>query len=255
MNKDLEILPIKPLATNEKIKYHPHLPSIAKNRGFILNIIGSTASGKTTLINNLLLNKNFWGGKQNAFDAVFIFSPSIYMDDSCRFLKEHFTCYTQYNDEDLQEILTSQEEFEVKDMPKICIIIDDSVGMIARNAKLNHFLSRYRHWNANVIMSVQSFRAISPIGRANATDIILMNGITNSKEWEKIEEEYDSMYKQNLLGLYEEAAKDPYNFLYLKTRKNPPQAFHNFQREIKYKKISKNKISGIITDEPNDCDE
>ena len=243
MNKDLEILPIKPLNVNEKISYHPHLPTITKNRGFILNIIGSTASGKTTLINNLLLNKNFWGGKKNAFDAVYIFSPSIYMDDSCRFLKEHFTCYTSYQDEDLQEILTSQESFEVADMPKICIVIDDSVGMINRNSKLNHFLSRYRHWNANVIMSVQSFRAISPIGRANATDIILMNGITNTKEWEKIEEEYDSMFKGNLLKLYEESAGEPYNFLYLKTRRTPPEAYHNFQQLLKYNSSNK-KISG-----------
>lgn len=228
----LEILPIVPLKENEKLSYHPHLPSVKKNRGFILNLVGSTASGKTTLINNLLLNKNFWGGAQNAFDSVYIFSPSIYMDDSCRFLKEHFDCYTAYDDAILSGILKQQEEYEVKDMPRICIVIDDSVGMIGRSSQLNHFLSRYRHWNCNVIMSVQSFKAISPIGRANATDVCLMNGITNSKEWEKIMDEYDSMYKGQLTRLYEEATADPYNFLYLKMRANPPEAYHNFQKQI-----------------------
>lgn len=231
-DNNLEILPIKPLPTKEKAKYHPNLPSIRKNRGFILNLIGSTQSGKTTLINNLLLNKNFWGGRKNAFDAVFIFSPSIFMDDSCRFLKEHFTCFTSYKDEYLEEILNSQEEFEVKDMPKICIVIDDSVGMIGRSSKLNHFLSRYRHWNCNVIMSVQSFKAISPIGRANATDVCLMSGITNSKEWEKIIDEYDNMYKSQLTRLYQEATAEPFNFLYLKLRKTPPEAYHNFTTKI-----------------------
>ena len=241
MDNNLEVLPITPLNENEKLPYHPHLPSVAKNRGFILTLIGSTQSGKTTLINNLLLNKNFWGGKKNAFDAVYIFSPSIYMDDSCRFLKEHFTCFTKYEDSALKGILDQQETFAVKDMPKICIVIDDSVGMIGRDAELNHFLSRYRHWNCNVILSVQSFKAISPIGRANATDICLMNGICNSKEWEKISDEYNALYKGNLDKLYEEATALPYNFLYLKMRHTPPQAYHNFQKLIYPSKNYKNK--------------
>ena len=61
---DLTILPIVPLKDNEILKYHPNLPSISKNRGFILNIIGSTCCGKTVIINNLILGKNFWGGKK-----------------------------------------------------------------------------------------------------------------------------------------------------------------------------------------------
>jgi hypothetical protein len=244
-NKDLTILPIVPLKDTEKLTYHPTLPSVAKNRGFILNIIGSTCCGKTILINNLILGKNFWGGKKNAFDAIYFFSPSVLLDDSCRFIKEHFNCYTEYSDEELQKILDIQSSYDVKDMPRILIVIDDSVGMIARNSKLNHFLSRYRHFNANVIMSVQSFRAISPIGRANATDVILMNGITNQKEWEKIEEEYDAMYQGNLEKLYREDASEPYEFLYLKLRKNPPQIYKNFQKLIyppNKKKTSDNNI-------------
>jgi hypothetical protein len=232
MEKQLEVLPITPLEHNEKLSYHPNLPSVAKNRGFILNIIGSTACGKTVLINNIILNKHFFGGKKNAFDAVYFFSPSVLLDDSCRFIKEHFNCYTEYTDDALQKILDIQKSYDVKVMPKILIVIDDSVGMINRNSKLNHFLSRYRHYNANVIMSVQSFRAISCIGRANATDVILMNGITNAKEWEKINEEYSGMYKDNLTRLYEENASNQYEFLYLKLRKNPPQAFKNFQKQI-----------------------
>ena len=231
-NNDLTILPIVPLKDTEKLKYHPNLPSVAKNRGFILNIVGSTCCGKTVIINNLILGKNFWGGKKNAFDAIYFFSPSVLMDDSCRFIKEHFNCYTEYTDDELQKILDLQSSYEVKDMPKILIVIDDSVGMINRNSKLNHFLSRYRHYNANVIMSVQSFRAISPIGRANATDIILMNGITNEMEWKKIEEEYGGMYKNHLAELYSTYAGNPYEFIYLKLRKNPPEVYQNFQKKI-----------------------
>ena len=88
---DLTILPIKPLPDTEKLKFHPTLPSISKNRGFILNIIGSTACGKTVLINNLILNENFYGkksgSKKEAFDSIYFFSPSVEMDDSCRLVR------------------------------------------------------------------------------------------------------------------------------------------------------------------------
>ena len=150
------------------------------------------------------------------------------------------------------EILKNQQSFSVKDMPKICIVIDDSVGMINRTAQLNHFLSRYRHYNCNVIISVQSFKGISPIGRANATDVILMNGICNTKEWEKISDEYDAQYKGQLKRLYDEATEKPYNFLYLKMRANPAEAYHNFQKLIYNGKTEKKKKSRFVKCEPEE---
>ena len=61
--KNLAILPIRPIEMKEKRKFHPNLPSIARNNGSITLLIGSTASGKTTIINNLLLSKYMWGGR------------------------------------------------------------------------------------------------------------------------------------------------------------------------------------------------
>ena len=64
-----------------------------------------------------------------------------------------------------------------------------------------------------------------------------MNGINNENEWKKIEEEYGSMYKNNLARLYAEYAGDAYQFLYLKLRKNPPEVYQNFQKKnLSYKK-------------------
>ena len=238
--KGLEIRPIRPVPIKEKNNYHPHLPSIARNNGSITLLIGSTASGKTTIINNLLLSSKMWGGKKPAFENVYIFTPSIHMDDSCRFLRENFECYSEFNDEILREIMRKQEEFDKKDRPKIMIVIDDSVGMIHSNSTLTHFLSRYRHWNANVIMSVQHFRSISVIGWSNATDVCLMNGIINQKELDKIDEEWGGMYKGTLLPAYRKYANKQYSFLYLKLRKNPAEMFKNFQKKINWKKMVKN---------------
>jgi len=237
---ELDILPIKPLDIKEKKQYHPHLPSIDRNRGSLILLVGSQNSGKTTIINNLLLSKHFWGGKESAFDGgVFIFSPSLDLDDSCRFLKEQFECYTEYKNEYLEEIMKRQKEYPKDEMPKIMIVIDDSSGLIDRNSKINHFLTRFRHYNANIILSIQNFKSLSPIARSNASAVLLMNGIINDKEMEKIEDEYDGQFKGTLKYLYDEFANNPYSFLYMKVRKNPPEAYRNFTEPIEWKKLVK----------------
>ena len=58
-------------------------------------------------------------------------------------------------------------------MPKLLLIIDDAVGMIARNSLLNKFISRHRHYNTSIIMSVQHMKSISPVGRNCATNIFV----------------------------------------------------------------------------------
>jgi len=172
---ELDILPIKPLDIKEKKKYHPNLPSIDRNRGSLILLVGSQNSGKTTIINNMLISKHFWGGKESAFDGgVFIFSPSLDLDDSCRFLREQFECYTEYKNEYLEEIMKRQKEYPKDEMPKIMIVIDDSSGLIDRNSKINHFLTRFRHYNANIILSIQNFKSLSPIARSNASAVLLM---------------------------------------------------------------------------------
>lgn len=254
---NLSIQPIRPMEIKDKKDYHPYLPSINRNRGSLILLIGSQNSGKTTIINNMLLSKHFWGGKEGAFDNVYIFSPSIELDDSCRFLREHFECYTEYKDEYLEEIKNRQKQYPKEKMPKIMIVADDSSGLLSR--KFFHFLTRFRHFNANVILSIQNFKSLMPIARSNANAVILMNGIVNEKELEKINEEYGSQMKNTLLYMYSKYANKPYSFLYLKLRKNPPEAYQNFTKQINWKSLIKTaktyKVSDVIEDENDEKDE
>lgn len=248
---DLSIQPVRPMEIKDKQTYHPNLPSINRNRGSLILLLGSQNSGKTTIINNLLLSKNFWGGKESAFDRTVIFSPSAELDDSCRFLREHFECYTEYKDEYLEDIKDMQKQYPKEKMPKLMIVADDSSGLLSR--KFFHFLTRFRHYNANVILSIQNFKSLMPIARSNANAVILMNGIVNEKELEKINDEYGSQFKNTLLYMYSKYANKPYSFLYLKLRKNPPEAYQNFTTPINWKsliKVSKNyKVSDVIDDD------
>tara|TARA_R110002073_G_scaffold120712_2_gene262836 strand:- start:379 stop:1206 length:828 start_codon:yes stop_codon:yes gene_type:complete len=234
-NGSMKVIPVKPFFDDDEKEYHDLLPSIKRNRGSLITILGSTASGKTTLINNLLLNKNMWGGDscEGAFDEVYIFSPSIHLDDSCRFLREHFITFDMYNDDRLQEILDEQKSYEKKKMPKIMIVIDDSVGMIHQNSTLNHFLSRYRHYNSNVIISSQAVRALSPIARSNTTHSMIF-AVPNDKEFEKLEEEYGGVYGGQFKKLYMEATNQKFHFLYLILRELPAEAYKNFDRKLNY---------------------
>ena len=241
---ELQILPIVPVGDEEE-EYHPNLPSIKRHAGSITILLGPTHSGKTNLLNNLLLSKYFWGCgstavtgdndesyyKEPAFDpdCVHIFSPSIYVDDGCRFLTESFNCYEGFDDKVLKEIMEKQEAYG-RDAPKIMIVVDDAVGQIDKNGLLNKFISRHRHWNANLILSLQYFKSLSPIARTNASDICLMSGIYNEQELDKIDVEYGAMYKGNLIPYYKHYTTEPYSFLYCKLRKK--KMFSNFIKQV-----------------------
>ena len=80
MNKPIKIFPLKDVFEEEENSYNEILPVINRNRGFNMVIMGSTKCGKTCFINNLLLSEDCWGGKQNAFDEVYFFSPSVNLD-------------------------------------------------------------------------------------------------------------------------------------------------------------------------------
>lgn len=236
MNCDLSILPLKPMDIKDDSdkKYHPHLPSIARNHGTCMLILGAVASGKTCLLVNLLLSKHFF---RDAFEKVYVFSPTAEIDDSMRHMKEAFEVYSEYKDEILEKIIAQQKKYPKDKMPKIAIVADDSMGLLTK--KFYSFISRYRHINSNVFLSIQNFRALNPIARTNANAICIMNGIYNDNELAKIDEEYGSIYKNTLLYCYRKYAKQRYSFLYLKLRKNPPEMYLNFTEKIKWNMLKK----------------
>ena len=127
----------------EKIKpLHPHLPQPPA----LLLMISPIRTGKSTIINNMLLNSQFYG--QDFFDEVMCISPTIYNDKTSRFLKKAFDCYDEYDDAIIDGLIEKQEGFEdPQDRPDVALILDDVIGVIRREAKVNHLASRFRHYN------------------------------------------------------------------------------------------------------------
>ena len=243
MNKKLkpDIVP-KVLAVVEpdgvKAKYHhPHLPCVGSGvpgGGALMLMLAPVKVGKSTIISNMLLNESFFG--QEFFDDVQIISNTIKNDVTSRFLSRAFNCYDYYSDDIIDGLINRQKSFEKKDQPETALILDDCLGSIKRESKINHLASRYRHFNIKLlVISSQKFRgSVSPIIRANATDVTVGSPFPNQKELLAIAEEYGDLFggADNWMKIYRQATPNKYDFLYMDLQSNPPIAYHNFEKQV-----------------------
>ena len=214
------------------IKYkplHPHLPQPC---ACVLHC-SPVKTGKSTIISNLLLSEDMYG--QEYFDRVKIISNTINSDDTSRFLREAFDVEDHYEDSMIDKIIESQNKYDKEDMPSIAVICDDLLGSIRREGRINHFASRFRHVNCQLLyFSSQNFRKVNNVIRQNCTNLIVGSPFPNSKELEKITEEFGDMFggADNLLKIYKLATPNKYDFLHCDLQENPPRAFHNFEKLI-----------------------
>lgn len=232
-----KIMPVlDPTKVNPK-PHHPYLPKVGvdvQGGGSLLLMISPVKTGKSTIISNLFLNEDFYG--QEFFDDVKIISNTIKNDVTSRFLNQAFEVYDFYSDEIIDNIVEHQKSFEKVDQPQIAVVLDDCLGSIKRESKINHLSSRYRHFNIKLlIISSQKFTgSVSPIIRANATDIIVGSPFPNQKELLRIADEYGDQFggAENWLRLYRKATPNRYDFCYMSLQDNPPIMYRNFEKII-----------------------
>ena len=203
----------------------------SKDHRFFANNISVSNS---TIISNLLLSDLCYG--QDFFDDVQIISNTIKNDVTSRFLNKAFNVYDYYSDSIIEGIIDRQKSFEKKDQPEMALILDDCLGSIKRESKINHLCSRYRHFNIKMlVISSQKFKgSVSPIIRANATDVIIGSPFPNQKELMAVAEEYGDLFggAENWLKLYRKATPNKYDFCYMSLQDNPPIMYSNFEKQI-----------------------
>jgi DNA replication protein DnaC len=196
------------------------------------SICGPSGSGKTILLQNIILDIY-----KNAFDRIYIFSPSIDIDQSWQPVKSYITehkmqgkdekiYFNNYDANELEHIISTQ--YKVIDYMKqhnhiklyqILIIIDDFADSpeFTRQSRLLHQLYiRGRHMMISTITATQVFKAISPIIRKNITDMFVFR-LRNKSDLDGIIEEVSAIHNPKvLLQLYQMATEEPYSFLYIK---------------------------------------
>ena len=166
MSKKLKILKVVD-PPNQKIKpLHPNLPAPSS----CILMVMPTKTGKSTIISNMLLNRDFYG--QDYFDYVKIISNTINNDQTSRFLKQAFDCEDHYDDKMIHDLVQAQAKYERDEMPSVCLVLDDCLG--DKTTALNNIYSRYRNSNIQLlIISTQLFRKTSPTIRANANWVLI----------------------------------------------------------------------------------
>jgi len=214
---------------------HPHLPQIdGYGGGACLLMISPVKTGKSTIVSNLLLSSDFYDA-QERFDSTHIISNTIANDVTSRYLKEAFDTYDQYNDSIIDGLVERQKEFKKEEQPEIAVVVDDCLGSIKREGRINHLASRFRHFNIKLlIISSQNFRSVSPIIRQNATNVIVGSPFPNRKELLKIAEEYGDLFggPEKWIALYRKATPERYNFIHMDLQSNPPKMYKNFDELI-----------------------
>lgn len=246
-----------------KKKLHPNLPNVQGfGGGAVVLMISPIKTGKSTVVSNLMLSNECYGqiteGEHKGeyyFDETTIISPSIQNCITSRFLRDAFEVYDYYSDDLIQGIIDKQKSFKKKDQPEIAIILDDCLGVIPLNSKVNALASRARHLNIRLLLfSTQKFMgAVSPVVRSNATNVILGSPFPNFRELNAIAESYGDMFggKEQFLKIYKLATPNRFDFLHLDLQENPPLAYHNFEKVIAIgdKIIDDNNINNINENE------
>ena len=208
------------------------------NPPFCAGIFAPPACGKSTLISNIVFKNDYFppNGALEYFDGgIVVISPSIFLDESSRFLLKYCKCYDEYNDDILKNIMDNQKETPKEDRKKILIIIDDCLNMAKRNSILNTLPSRYRHYSLNIIFSCQKWTGIDSKVRAQFSHLFIMSPYPNMKELNSIFDVYGDIYggAEEMKKKYYEATNGTrYKFLYAKLAKNPPELYENFDKQI-----------------------
>lgn len=214
---------------------------IGKDNYCVYLFIGAKGSGKTTLMINLLKNKDAFKGY---FDNIFIVSPTAgkdkKLDNLIDELNEDGKYYNECNDETIQEIIERLRSYndsfdyeEEKRQPYNLVILDDCAHALAKSnqkSPMNELITTCRHLKTSVWIMSQQFHKINPLIRANA-DIISLFKTNNRKEYKAIEDDLN-VDPDVLKQLYEFATSGNNSFLHITFTGGKPRFYKKFDEII-----------------------
>lgn len=212
-----------------------------------LSLIGSSGSGKSNLIGNLLTDERLYGG---FFSKIIVISPNFlsdlayehiekYSENLERKFKHELIAFTHFDEETMMELLDEIKE-EVADgkerfkkskaqdkskfIPRTLILLDDIIedNNLLNSKFLKLLATRGRHLNLSTWIASQSYMALPRIWRVNTTKTIFFQP-KNTGEALRIYDELFKFYtKEEYFKLLEEIFKEKFSFILLtpSARKN-----------------------------------
>ena len=226
LNKLSNLSIIKSDVDKEDFPYTP-VPPLPKR--FSMYLVGSPASGKTTLLTSLLLahpttkNKNANRYYYKFFDRVEIISGSIQTLPIEKFGLPPDQLHEMYTDEVLADIIVSIHDDENYNS---CLVIDDCIRELTRaNKTLCSTILNRRHITQNpnkegnaslsLIITGQKFNMLSLALRSNMSHVILFK-TTNGQELACVKNELMlDLTKSEQQSILDLAWGRPYGFLFI----------------------------------------
>ena len=218
---------IRPFPTNKnKIKLRPGMrdctiPAFPQS----VLLVGSTRSGKTTVLQNLMLSKHMY---KDFFDFRFLFSETAKLDDSFKKLKikkNHIFDEEKDMIEKLEEIVSAQkaniENKGVNNSPKILLIFEDATTneKLLKNTTFKSLFTLGRHLNIMVIVMIHKYKSLNRVCRLNSMNIIFFRA--SGDETDQLVDDFTppGYSKKEFKAIVEYATapdnKSEYNFLYI----------------------------------------
>ena len=203
-------------------------------------IIGSSGSGKTNLLTNILSRPEFLGGQ---FEQIYCISLTGDTDDVMKHLnipKENLFTDIKKGIKHMEKIFKIQKtlikHLDEDKAPLICLIYDDCISerdLLKSKFFLQSFVMS-RHYNCSTFILSQNFKSVPVAARNQCQNIIWFQN--NQSENEKLAETHTpSQYtKKEFLKMINDATREPYSFLYI-NKKRPM----NERYRIKFDKIMK----------------
>ena len=172
-------------------------------------IVGKRRSGKTKLLIEMLNSKYF----KKKFDVIYLFSPTILIDDAWDALKnKKVIFYDEYNEDTLDKIFMLQSKTPNKEREHQLIILDDFAEKLKghRGNALERLATKGRHFKLSFIFTTQKYN-MTPTTIRNNVDEIIFFRVSNNQELKTIEEEFNT--RKLDFGELLDYATDGYNYL------------------------------------------
>jgi len=183
-------------------------------------IVGSTGSGKTTIVGNLLKEPHML---KAYYDEIYVFclSPCSTLIDNVEELKEQ-NVFLDDDPEKLEELYSKQKKtlssLGFKRTPHVLFILDDIVqSKYFMNSKvLTDIFFGGTHSKCSLWLLSQNYMSVPRRLRMNCHSLILCHGVNNT-EIERFSDEWASAYlsKDEFQAMVKFALDKPYSFLFV----------------------------------------
>ena len=193
---------------------------------FIMVLLGSRGSSKSTILSNLCLRSDFYGDKKKqepVFEDIILISPTLGHDSTGRFLAKKATqTYDKYDDDVIKGLMEFQATIPKKERRHMLLILDDiTADSNYKQASLvNKLCSIHRHLMISIIFLIHKITVIPPVVRNCYTNMFILR-IPNAGEQDKLFEELSYLTdKKHLKMMYDYATHKPYHAMVIDAVKN-----------------------------------